>query len=263
MVGASLRGDDSAAVTNGVLTELNFTAVGTGTTTVVLETLTSPAHHYTDTYYSLLMDSNFIEYDNFAPIGCTVLVGVSRAPPIAVFTITSPPVNNVTELVLHQNIPGDVFLKGIPWARAYIGLPELFNASLSYAPTGNITAYIWDFGDGNTTVVNVTSPASALITHVYDNVTHYFVTLTVVASVSGSPSMSSQPAVYAVLVDLALPYYNWDWFIYTVFGLIVAAIVISATRSAFRRVRRRNALKKQKMLTAGPSSRPPTSAKPT
>jgi hypothetical protein len=251
-VGASLLGDDSVAVTNGVLCEVNFTVIGTGTTNVMIATLHAPAHYITDAYYTFCLDSNLVETNAFDPTACTVLSGVANAAPVALFTVTGTPVNNVTDLILDQNVPVSVSRAGLSWVRTYEGLPTYFNASASYAPTGDITAYVWDFGDGNTTVVNVTSQASGLITHVYTKVTYYVVSLTVVASGSnGSHPMESPPASIAILVDLALPYYDWSWFVYTFFAIVVAVIVITASRSVIRRVRRQSALRKQKALTVG------------
>ncbi|ADG13208.1 PKD domain containing protein [Methanocaldococcus infernus ME] len=57
----------------------------------------------------------------------------------------------------------------------YNNLTVLFNASSSYSPNGNITKYIWDFGDG--TSEETSNPT---ITHRYNRSGVYLVTLTVI-----------------------------------------------------------------------------------
>lgn len=58
--------------------------------------------------------------------------------------------------------------------RLFAGKLILFK-STSYDLDGNITLYIWNFGDGNVIVTN-----SSMIEHKYDNIGNYTVTLTVV-----------------------------------------------------------------------------------
>ncbi len=50
----------------------------------------------------------------------------------------------------------------------------IFNASSSYDPDGSIASYIWNFGDGNTTIVN-----TPIIQHNYTTVKDYTVSVTV------------------------------------------------------------------------------------
>ena len=68
-----------------------------------------------------------------------------------------------------------------------------FDASSSYDPDGNITAYEWDFGDGN-----FTSTTEEKITHIYASPGNYTVNLTVTddegAKNSTSKEVSVQPA---------------------------------------------------------------------
>ena len=55
-----------------------------------------------------------------------------------------------------------------------VNVTVTFNASASYDPDGNITQYIWDFGDSNMTTV-----ATPIITHVYNMTGNYTVSLNV------------------------------------------------------------------------------------
>ncbi|MCW7075329.1 MAG: right-handed parallel beta-helix repeat-containing protein, partial [Candidatus Methanospirare jalkutatii] len=68
-----------------------------------------------------------------------------------------------------------------------------FDASSSYDPDGNITAYKWDFGDEN-----ITSTTEEKITHIYTSSGNYIVNLTVTddegATNSTSKEVSVQPA---------------------------------------------------------------------
>jgi hypothetical protein len=114
-------------------------------------------------------------------------------------------------------------------------------------------------------VVNATGPDSAYITHVYAHVDTYTVVLTVVGSGIPDSNLPALNGTYIATaeVGLVLPLYNWNPFIYTVVGLIAAAIVFFAARSVVRRVRTRRKLRKQKMLTAGPAGQPTTGAQTT
>jgi hypothetical protein len=249
MVGSSLLGDDSVNVVNGVLCVVNFTVIGTGQTNVLIATKKSPVTLTSITFfYSNCLDSNLNQLTDFETRGCAVLSGVFNAPPVAFFTVTTPKVDNTTFLLLYQNTP--------PWASTYSmawqGLPNVFNASASYAPTGSITAYIWDFGDGNITMVNATSPADAVVTHVFYTIGYNQMSLTVVSSgVNGSASMQSAPESTLILVDLALEYYDWTWLIYTFLAIVVAVVAISVAKSAAMRIRRRRAMQMEKKSITG------------
>jgi hypothetical protein len=266
-VGASLVGDVSVAVSNGSLFQANFTVVGFGQTTIAVATIDSPALSSAgsagnNAWYTFVQTPADADRGSggttaFMTTGCSV----GNVPPQALLTIFSPPVDNRTYLILNRNIPPGI----VNWRRAYEGLPVYFNASASYAPSGTITAYIWNFGDGNITRVNATgAPADSIITHVYQAVGIYYMNLTVVGNGTiGKPAPISLPASYVILVDLVLEYYDWSWFIYAIVALVAAVTVIAAARSAVRRARRRSKLKGQKTLTAGPSGMPPTGAQTT
>lgn len=267
-VGASLIGDPQGVnVANGLLFELTFAVVGTGQTNVLIATMDSPVTSFVTPWYSYCLDSvgaeggGYPQYTDFVTRGLTVLSGVLNALPVAIYNIEAPPADNATYLILWANPPtGVVNLRVV-----YEGLPAYFNASNSYAPTGSITSYIWDFGDGNTTVVNAsaTSADASFITHVYQKIGRYDTSLIVVSNGTDGSQLQSAPASILVIVDLAIPYYDWTWLMYLFFALVVAVILISAVRSVMRRVRRRSALNQRKMLAAGPSDRTPTGAQTT
>ncbi len=65
-----------------------------------------------------------------------------------------------------------------------VNKPVIFNASASYDPDGSIARYIWDFGDGNVTIVD-----TPIIQHTYDVIGDYDVSLTV----KDSDSVFSSP----------------------------------------------------------------------
>ena len=259
MVGSSLLGDDSVNVVNGVLCVVNFTVIGTGQTNVLIATKKSPVTITSYTFFfSNLLDSNLVQYTDFQTRGCAVLSGVFNVPPVAFFTITTPKVDNATFLLLFQNPPPTASTYSIAWQ----GLPNVFNASASYAPTGSIIAYIWDFGDGNVTVVNATSPADSVISHVFTKIGYNQMSLTVVSSgTNGSASMDSVPEEMLILVDLALEYYDWNWLIYTLLAIVVAFIAMSVIRSAVWRIRRRRVTQTQKISSVGTAGLPQTGAK--
>jgi len=77
---------------------------------------------------------------------CLIIVG--KAPPIASFT----------------------YSPGYPVRSETV----VFNASGSYDPDGLITSYVWDFGDGNITIVT-----TRIVSHVYADVGNYTVVLDV------------------------------------------------------------------------------------
>lgn len=259
LVGASLLGEDGVDVTNGVLCEVNFTVIGTGQTNLIIATSSKPVVIDAMTFFSCnVLDTNLMAHSDFVTRGVTVLSGVANSPPIAFFTVSTPPIDNTTFLLLYQNPPVVA-----NWMVVWIDLPAYFNASNSYAPTGKITAYIWDFGDGNVTVVNATSQADALVTHVYHDVTWLSMSLTVVGEASDGSTMKSDMLTTTILVDMALQYYDWTWLVYTVFGIVGGFLVIATTRSVVRRLRRRRALKTQEILAAERSSVPRTVARAT
>jgi hypothetical protein len=256
--GASLRGDESVSVSNGVLCEATFTAMATGETAIAVMTNDNPVHDSLGAAWAtFVLDPDLVPYEKFSTVSCTAVVGdVGNIAPVAIFTGFSPPVDNVTHLVLNMNPAG-----AQRWVDTYLNFITVFDASASHDIDGHITQYIWNFGDGNITVVNATSPASANVTHVFTTTGKFVVTLTVVDD--GNPAknlapLESAPYQITVPVGIVLTYYNWNPLIYTVIGIVAAATVIYAIRGAVKFARRRRELKRQKMLAT--SGRPPTGA---
>jgi hypothetical protein len=269
MIGATLISAGAyVPVSNGILCELNFTVIGIGATQVILVTAGNPVYFpeggMFGTYYTYLLDDAYNEYNAFNSIELPIVtIGTTVGPPDPIFTViaTPPPGGNKTNYLLYAFTPptGAVDPQ-ICWE----GEPTLFNASATIIPTGNITAYIWSFGDGNTTVVNATVPNAWLITHVYAGAGALTARLTVVCIQGGNQSnLNSAFAVKTMLVGIYLPLYDWTPFLTVVATLIVLAIVVGVVRSAVRHERRRRKMKMQARLTAKPAGQSKTAAKPT
>jgi hypothetical protein len=263
MFGASLLGFDSVSVTNGVLLSANFTAITTGTTTITLMTyanpvssLGAPGSFNCVQSYSYVQNSDLDTDYDFETIGVTIIIGEVDVPPVAFFTVIPPHPDNKTNLVIKGTMKSGTQNPVFTFAN----YTTLFNATASYAPVGNITQYIWNFGDGNVTTVDATANASKIISHVYKSIGTFQVTLTVVGSgvpEKDLPPMSNSYTATA-LVGLALPLYDWTPFIYTLLGIIAALIVIYAIRSGSRRLRRQRRLKAAKLAAAGLARQPAT-----
>jgi PKD repeat protein len=93
-------------------------------------------------------------------------------------------VNSLEQAITHTATDGTVKIIKGPIAyftytpqTPYVNESIIFNASLSTPDGGNMTQYEWDFGDGNVTAV--TNP---VVTHSYNTVGDYNVTLTVTDS---------------------------------------------------------------------------------
>jgi len=78
-----------------------------------------------------------------------------------------------------------------------------FDASSSYDPDGNITAYNWDFGDGNTS-------SGEIVTHRYTTAGTYIVTLTV-ANNEGETNSISKDIFIGVTLAEALDNTELNW----------------------------------------------------
>jgi len=106
------------------------------------------------------------------------------------YTVTLIVVDNYG---LSNNISRTVTVRGYPTAYFDYSpyppqqkIPVTFNASLSSANGGYIVSYVWDFGDGN-----VTATSNPIITHIYNNIGSYDVTLVVVDSEALNSSFSA------------------------------------------------------------------------
>jgi len=239
MFGSTLFGEsDKVTGSNGVLCAANFTVVGKGQTIIHIATLASPVTKRNLLYYTEFIGTTGASLTDFYTEDCAVLSGVLNAPPTARFRIEPPTANRSINCVVDGNIPVDV----LNWIRAYRDFPVYFNASGSFDPDGNITQYIWDFGDLNVTVVNATGPESAYIQHTYLRTGPHTANLTVIDDGNpseGVPPAKSQSTTIVIVVGLVLEYYDWWPFLYTVFGIVAAAIIIQAARQVRRRFAQR------------------------
>ena len=263
LYGLSLVGSDKVtSVSNAVLFKANFTVINTGESTIYIATKTNAAYSNSITSFaSEYMYGDFLDsVTDFSVKAGTIVSGAGNAKPTASFGTNPSLPDNSTNYIVNGNVPTGV----ADWKRAYKNYTISFDASESYDPGGNITQYIWDFGDGNITTVNATAMDAPIITHTYNTTGTFTVTLVVMdnGKPSGNPEpLSSAPAKQTILVGLVLPLYNWTPFIYTVLALIAVAIVASAAREILRSVRRRKEIKIQRALLEKPSARPSAGAK--
>lgn len=217
---------DSVDVSNGILFKANFTAVGSGATQIIVATEDNPARRSQfASFYSFLLNYDLDEI----PYSCNygvVLVGAEvNLPPVADFTAFVPEFDLSNYIVLKGYAPVG---SGVEYIFAYEGFPVIFNASASYDPDGNVTLYIWDFGDGN-----VTETESPVIIHVFNSTGRKTVTLTVVDD--GDPPASSKPRSLIVVVGLLLERFDWRPYLYGLVSVIVAAAaVIQSIRKVWK-----------------------------
>jgi len=150
-IGASLVNPaDAKDVSQGILCQINFTVIKTGTTTIKIipttEDSRSPYYGH-DTFLWELRDSD-LRYINYSSESFSVTILAEKTPPVASFSFNPKnPKSNQT---------------------------VTFDASASYDPDGEIVLYHWDFGDGT----NETSD-SPTVTHVFGRNGLYQVNLTV------------------------------------------------------------------------------------
>ena len=233
---------EPVAVSNGILFKANLTVVNPGETTIIIATEDKPAHpnSYTTWASYLLVPDSFVPISiPFTGRSSTVVSEGLNVTPIAIFSVVTPKVDNTSQLVLLGHAPAG----NVPFAQSYAGFTVGFNASASYDPDGNITSYVWDFGDGN-----VTATSDSFITHAYNVTGRYTVTLVVVDN--GEPPAQSNPTTFTVVAGLVLQVFDWAPFEYTVLAIIAIAIVAYVAMKTGRYLRRRSELKKQKMLAA-------------
>jgi len=226
-------------VSTGILCRINFTVLKNGETTILIATKDKPVQfgvHDWDLWDSFLEDpdGNNLPYTSGSS---TIVAGSVNAKPIAIFSVVSPKVANISQLVLVGHSPPSG-----SYAQSYAGFSIGFNASTSYDPDGNVTSYVWYFGDGN-----LTTTSDSFITHAYSATGRYTVVLFVVDD--GEPPGQSNPTTFIVVVGLVLQFFDWSPFEYTVLAIIAIAIVAYVAMKTRRELRRRSE-KKQKMLAA-------------
>jgi len=229
MFAASLQGIDSVDVDNGILFKANFTAIGSGSTQLTFATKDNPAKRSQFySFYSYIMNFNLEKLFSFSCNFGVVMVGAGgKLPPVAAFTVSIPELDLSNYIVLKGYAPVG---KNIPYIYAYKGIPVTFNASSSYDPDGNVTLYIWDFGDGN-----ITETTSPVVVHVYNKIGRRTVELKVV----DNDNIESQPCHYVVVVGLILERFDWSPYLYGLGTVIVAGVVIQSVRAFLRRRRAR------------------------
>lgn len=227
MWACSLQGFDYVSVSEGVLFKANFTVKAVGTTIIKIVTKDNPVkvgQFYK--HYSFFLDY-YLEEVPFSSNQCLIIVEGSTVnlPPLAHLVVTFPEVDTSNYVVLMGHSPTGT----IPYIFAYKGYPVIFNASLSIDYDGNITRYLWDFGDNN-----VTETSEPVVVHVYSSTGRHNVVLTVFDD--GDPPLNSTYQ-YIVVVGLLLERFNWTPFLYGLTGVLVVVIIVSIVRKIknFRR----------------------------
>lgn len=217
-------------VTSGVLFKMNFTAIGSGASPVLVATEDKPVQEGSTTWFSYLGNSeSFNDEIEFTATDGTVVSSFVdiNVKPVADFKATSLTVDNSTYFVLDGHGPAGT----VPFAQSYKGYALSFNASKSYDADGNITSYVWDFDDGN-----ITQTSDPFITHVYATTGTYNVKLFVVDDGNPDPPLESDSVTFIVVVGLVLDRFDWMPFIYIVLALIVIAIVVFSVRAVIRKL---------------------------
>lgn len=88
VAGGTLIGTGSVSVSNGVLFEANFTAVGVGQTSIGIATINAPAHNpIGSTWYTYCWDSASTEYDDFVISTSSYTVVPEFTPAVLVITL--------------------------------------------------------------------------------------------------------------------------------------------------------------------------------
>jgi PKD repeat protein len=158
-LGASLIGEYYVNVSSGLLCQINFTAIKTGSYSLqILPSGGSPETFLAYAYQENLIDIPF----NTESFSITLIA--APTPPIASFTF------NPANPKANQSVT--------------------FNAEESYDPDGEITYYLWDFGDS----VNVTTNETTEI-HTFPSNGIYLVKLTVYDNNNSSDSISKEVQV--------------------------------------------------------------------
>lgn len=271
--GANLLLDTVSVPDVGLLCSLNFTVIGVGQTNLRITTLNNPAippgawmmpdgTWFPYGFWTYLQDFDMREMP-FIEESCAIATIGRGVPPVAIFNI-SPTVLEHENLLLIGN------------TTYFVNEPIIFNASRSYDPDGNIVNYIWDFGDGNITVVS-----TPIIYHIY-HITYRLVKIKLMVvdndgaidtelfrnAYGSEPSdpnwnpiadsnddgridvkdislicLSMCQASQSITIGLTLEPVDYTPVIASFFGLIVLWIVYMIAKSAYKYVKRRKLLK--------------------
>ena len=226
------------SVTSGVLFKANFTVLASGSTALMIAEKSAPvrfsAAQIWNVYFTTLLDYSTTQLTFTATSG-SVSTGIVQVKPVAVFSVTTPEVDNVTHYVLH----GHPFSTGVSHIQSYQGYVTVFNASASYSPNPNntIATYTWDFDEGNITVTS-----SPVIEHVFHKTGQLIVTLQVTDN-NNPPEVSdidSQP----MLIGMVLDYVNWTPLYYIVIAAIVIIVAVTVAPRILRHQKKSSANRK-------------------
>ena len=220
----------------GVLCSMNFTVIGTGQTELRIATEDNPAcspeaYQLPDGSWMGIVFWTFLLNRNMNPIpfieesGSVATVGM-KTRPVAIFTI-SPTVLEHGNMILVGN------------TTYFVNEPILFNASRSYDRDGNITSYIWDFGDGNITEID-----NPIIYHTYTE-THK--TITIKLTVVDNDGLYSRSVTQTITVGLILTPLDYTPFVASLFGLIALSIVYVVAKKAYKYAKGRKSRKFEKI----------------
>jgi PKD repeat protein len=154
------------------------------------------------------VDSPSLTYDWFiddgGPIGTHVLTQNAthtwtvEANYTVILNVTDDGPNTSSDMIVidvRLNLPPTAVLNA---SNIYgdVQTPTYFNGAESYDLDGTIASYEWDFGDGNTSVTNATTPSTS---HQYERMGIYDVTLTVVDNLGG---LDIDTVKFAITTDL-------------------------------------------------------------
>ena len=81
---------------------------------------------------------------------------------------------------------------------SFLGSPILFDAQQSYDPNGDNLQYVWQLGDGNSNVTDVS------FEHTYADIGNYDVSLTITDDEGYQDVVNTQVSVYGIEVILPL-----------------------------------------------------------
>ena len=206
----------------GTLCKINFTVKELGFCHLRIGTEHNPVIGSVggafENWESILLSSDLKEF-HFAENSGIVTSGQTNISPHASFEITA--------LVLPPEDARLIYLKTLELPLFFVGEPILFNASLSGDIDGNITLYEWDFGDKNTTKVNVPT-----VIHTYENSS---LTLTVTLRVWDDENTSSTIVSQSIQVGIILIPLNWMPYLEVLAALFAVIVIISIVRKLSRK----------------------------
>jgi hypothetical protein len=217
----------------GILCRLNFTTVGEGHTRLRLGTEEDPvltssskldpsSGKYVPSWYCKLETLGKDPKTSFpiiVPIpleveSADVIVGEAKVRPVAYFEVMPVPFSKESLYLVPSN------------AEFFVNKPIIFNASRSRDSDGNIVAYVWDFGDGNVTVVD-----SPIVYHVYKKASR---SVTITLTVRDDDDLLSEPFTRTISVGMALTLINYTYYLEVAVAFIVAIIVLSVSWKVFK-----------------------------